>query len=105
MYVQVRRSKPLGVLETFDWATAEPNCEARNSSTATPQALLLLNGDFVIAQAEAFADRLEKGAAPAPAARVVRAWRLAYGREPNAKELSGALAFLRDTTESFRKAP
>src|SRR5205085_8927168 len=32
VYVQVRRSQPLSVLEAFDGATAEPNCECRNSS-------------------------------------------------------------------------
>src|SRR5262249_53701774 len=64
VYVQVRRSKPLGMLDTFDWATVEPNCEARNSSTATPQSLLLLNGEFVIGQAEALAGRARPEAGP-----------------------------------------
>jgi hypothetical protein len=105
VYVQVRRSRPLAVLDTFDWATAEPNCEARNSSTATPQALMLLNGEFVIAQAEAFADRVRVEAGADVQAQVARAWRLAYGCPPTADELSAAEAFLRDQTETFRKAP
>ncbi len=54
VYVQVRRSMPLGVLETFDGAALEPNCEIRHNSTATPQSLLLLNGgDFDPGTAEA----------------------------------------------------
>jgi hypothetical protein len=105
VYVQVRRSKPLGVLDTFDGATAEPNCEARNSSTATPQSLMLLNGDFVIAQAEAFAARVRTEAGTDPKAQVARAWRLAYGREPTEKDVAGAVAFLKDAAETFRKAP
>jgi mono/diheme cytochrome c family protein len=104
IYVQVRRSKPLGVLETFDWATVEPNCEARDSSTATPQSLLLLNGEFVIGQAEAFAGRVCTEAGTDPSARVTRAWRLAYGCEPTGKDLSGAVAFLNEATETFRQA-
>src|SRR5207245_2935126 len=44
VYVQVRRSRPLSVLDTFDWATAEPNCEARNRSTSPAHALLLPHG-------------------------------------------------------------
>ena len=62
VYVQVRRTKTLGVLGAFDPATIEPNCEVRNSSTATPQALILMNGDFAVTQAEAFAERVKKEA-------------------------------------------
>ncbi len=105
VYIQVRRSKPLGVLDVFDWATIEPNCEARNSSTATPQSLQLLNGDFVISQAEAFARRVLREAGTDSKAQVTRAWRLAYGREPTEKDLAAAVAFLKDATEAFRKAP
>src|SRR5262249_53354279 len=78
VYVQVRRSRPLAVLDTFDWATTEPNCEARNSSTATPQALMLMNGEFVISQSEAFADRVRTEAGGELADQVARAWALAF---------------------------
>jgi hypothetical protein len=105
VYIQARRSKPLGVLSVFDWATAEPNCEARNSSTATPQALMLMNSDFVATQAEAFAERIRKDAGPEPKAQVARAWKLAYGTMPTDKELAGALGFIKSATEAFRKQP
>jgi mono/diheme cytochrome c family protein len=105
VYVQVRRSKPLGVLDTFDWAGIEPNCESRNSSTATPQSLLLLNGDFVIAQAEALASRVRTEVGSDLKVQARRAWKLAFGREPAEKDLADAVAFLNDTTEAFRMAP
>ncbi len=105
VYIQVRRTKTLGVLGAFDPATIEPNCEARNSSTATPQALMLLNGDFATSQAEAFADRVRKDAGTELKDQVTRAWSLAYLREPTEKELAGALAFLRLATEAFGKQP
>jgi mono/diheme cytochrome c family protein len=105
IYIQMRRSKPLAILGAFDWATAEPNCEVRNSSTDTPQALMLLNGDFATTQAEAFADRVRKEAGTDLKDQVKRAWKLAYLREPTEKELAGALAFLRTATETFRKQP
>src|SRR3954454_18978233 len=78
VYVQVRRSKPLGILGAFDWATAEPSCEARNTSTDTPQALMLLNGDFALTQAEAFAERVRQEAGVEPKDQAKRAWKLAY---------------------------
>jgi mono/diheme cytochrome c family protein len=105
VYIQVRRSKPLGVLAAFDGATAEPNCEARTSSTATPQALQLLNGEFTITQAEAFAQRVRKDAGPELKDQATRAWKLAYGKGPTEKELAGALAFLKSATEAFREQP
>ena len=37
LYVQMRRSKPLGLMETFDAPRMEPNCELRNASTVAPQ--------------------------------------------------------------------
>ena len=105
VYVQVRRSKPLGVLDAFDGATAEPNCEARHSSTATPQALMLLNNEFVTGQAAAFADRLRTEAGNEAASQITLAWRLAYGQKPTDKELAGAIVFLKNQTEAFRKMP
>ena len=99
VYVQVRRSQPLAVLEAFDAAATEPNCEARTPSTVTPQALLLMNSDFIREQAAAFAGRLRREAGAASRAQVVRAWRLAFAAEPDAAELREALAFLAGQTE------
>lgn len=105
VYVQVRRTRPLAVLDTFDWATTEPNCEARTSSTATPQALMLMNGEFIIAQSEAFAERVRKEAGGDVSDQVARAWRLAYGHSPTAAELAAAVGFLHDQAEAFRQMP
>ena len=104
VYVQVRRSLPLGVLEAFNAATAEPNCERRDSSTVTPQALLLMNNDFILEQSEAFASRLLREAGADPKAQVARAWHLAFAAEPTADEVKGALAFLARQAERFRAA-
>jgi mono/diheme cytochrome c family protein len=105
VYIQVRRSKPLAVLSAFDGATAEPNCEMRNSSTDTPQALMLMNGDFATQQAEAFAARVTKEAGADVKDRAKRAWKLAYLREPTEKELAGALAFLTRMEGAFCQQP
>src|SRR5262249_19312961 len=60
LYVQVRRSRPLAMLETFDGATASPNCDCRVPSTVTPQSLLLMNSRDVIDLVDLFAQRLER---------------------------------------------
>jgi Protein of unknown function (DUF1553)/Protein of unknown function (DUF1549)/Planctomycete cytochrome C len=105
VYVQVHRSKPLAVLEAFDWAVVEPNCEARKSSTATPQALLLLNNEFTLAQAAHFADRVKRDAGADQERQIARAWKLAYGVDPRRHELDRAFAFVNAQTKLFESTP
>jgi hypothetical protein len=94
IYVQVRRSMPLGVLEPFDVAATAPNCELRRSSTAAPQSLLMMNNDFVIRQSQRFAKRVVAEAGDDPAAQVRRAWLLAYGEQPSDADLNGGLELI-----------
>ena len=48
LYIQVRRSMPLGMLEAFDAPGMAPNCERRASSTVAPQSLMMMNNEFVV---------------------------------------------------------
>lgn len=102
VYVQVRRSRPLAVLDTFDMPPMDPNCEARNSSTVTPQALLLMNSEFVGSYAGHFADRIRREAGDDVREQAKHAWRLAYADEPSAAELDEAVAFLTEQAEHFQ---
>jgi hypothetical protein len=102
LYVQVRRSRPLSVLETFDGAAVSPNCDARLSSTVTPQALMLMNSAFIHEQAEYFARRAEKEAGKDVRAQVERAWRLAYGESPAKDDVEDATRFVTEQTARFR---
>jgi len=94
VYVQVRRSSPLGMLEPFDAPLMTPNCEQRASSTVAPQSLLMMNSEFVAQQAEAMAARVAREAGAEPAARFNLAWRLAFGRAPTDAETESGVAFL-----------
>ena len=64
LYIQVRRTQPVAMLQSFDAPVMATNCEARNSSTVATQSLMLLNGEFILARAAKLADR----AAAEPAA-------------------------------------
>src|SRR5262249_7524279 len=55
VYLQVRRSQPLTMLQVFDQPVMETNCTQRAVSTVSSQALTLLNSDFMTRQADAFA--------------------------------------------------
>src|SRR5262249_52703895 len=50
VYVEMRRTRPLTVLDTFDLPVMAPNCDARAATTVAPQSLLLMNDVFVLAQ-------------------------------------------------------
>ncbi len=104
VYVQVRRSRPLTMLEPFDLPALEPNCTARNSSTVAPQSLLLMNGDFVLAAARDFATRLQAEGGMDVKAQLQRAWRLSFGRPPADAELQQAELFLNEQRTRFTDA-
>ena len=98
VYVQVRRSRPLAVLDMFDLPSLDPNCTARTPSTVAPQSLLLMNSDFVLGGSQALADRLARDAGPDGAARIQLAWQIVYGRAPTAVEVQAAQKFIADQT-------
>jgi hypothetical protein len=105
LYVQVRRSRPLGVLETFDGAAVSPNCEIRNSSTVTPQSLLMMNSRFIHEQADFLAKRVQNEGGKDVRAQIALAWRLAFGSEPMARDIDDAVTFISEQTSVFREQP
>jgi hypothetical protein len=105
VYVEVRRSKPLGLLEIFDQPPMEPNCDLRNASTVAPQSLALMNGEFAVAQSRHFAARVAREAGGDSQAQVRLAWRLAFGREGSASEIKGGTAFISEQTRYFTANP
>ena len=104
MYVQIRRSKPLAILETFDSATLNPNCERRNVTTVATQSLMLMNSRDVTEMAEHLARRLQKEATGDRTKQVRLAWTLAWMREPTAKDIDNAEQFLSEQTKRFQQA-
>ena len=67
IYLQQKRSKPIALMGAFDQPLNVILCEKRIVATNAPQSLMLLNGDFVHAQANHLAgviwNVLEKGKA------------------------------------------
>ncbi|MBD3676531.1 MAG: DUF1553 domain-containing protein [Planctomycetaceae bacterium] len=102
VYVQVRRSRPLAVLETFDSPRMEPNCAERTVSTVAPQSLMLMNGVFVLEQSAALAQRLKTETGDDRRALIERAWELVYNRVPNDSEMADAEQFLIEQTELLK---
>ena len=105
VYVQVRRSRPLAMLDAFDAPRMAPNCESRPSSTVAPQSLLLMNSDFVLDQSVSFAQRVVKTAGNDREAQVQRAWMLAFCQEPNQEQVAQATAFIAQQQEHLKQSP
>ncbi len=58
LYIQARRTKPVSLLAAFDAPVMMLNCDRRPSSTVAPQSLMLMNGDFFLAQSDQLAKRV-----------------------------------------------
>jgi mono/diheme cytochrome c family protein len=104
IYVQVRRTRPLSVLDTFDAPAMTPNCEIRNASTVAPQALLLMNSQHMVTQAKYFAERVRREAGADAKKQVVHAWRLAFAQEPVESDIRAAIAFLAEQTAHYHSS-
>lgn len=102
IYVQVRRTLPITVMEAFDAPIMSPNCEARLVSTVAPQSLTMLNDSFVLAQAQHFAARLQSEHPGNARSQVAQAWRLTYGAQPSESDVARSLAYLAEQAEQIR---
>lgn len=101
VYVQVRRSRPLTVLDTFDSPIMSPNCAKRTYSTSATQALMLMNGGFTLSQAEQLAKRIRGEASESLEAQVELAWKLCYSRAPRPDEVRDGVDWVRVTEDHW----
>jgi Protein of unknown function (DUF1553)/Protein of unknown function (DUF1549)/Planctomycete cytochrome C len=58
IYVRVRRSQPVAMLQSFDAPVMDVNCDRRPVSTVATQSLILMNGEFTLQQADLLAARV-----------------------------------------------
>jgi hypothetical protein len=94
VYMYVKRTFRLPILETFDAPDSTLSCSRRDVTNVAPQALALLNNEFVIARAAEFAARLRKLGGDNREAWVRDGWQIALGRAPTTAERTRALAML-----------
>ena len=101
IYVQVRRSKPVTVLDTFDAPTMSPNCEMRSQTTVAPQSLLLMNDTFVLDSSRRLADRVTAEAPNDRAKQLQRVWNLLYSKPATDADITKCLAYLDEQTKAL----
>jgi mono/diheme cytochrome c family protein len=105
VYIEVRRSRPLALLRTFDLPVMETNCDRRVASTSAPQSLMLMNSGFALTQANRFARRLVREAGNDPRSQVARAFEIAFSRPATEAEIDDSLAFLGKQSTEVKTHP
>ena len=94
VYAYVKRGLKYPMYEVFDEPDLNVTCERRSVSTVPTQALTMLNNEFLLIQAQHFAERVEKQAGKDPREQVKAMYRIALSREPSPREVDTNVAFL-----------
>jgi hypothetical protein len=102
VYTKVLRNKRDPLLDAFDGPDGYFSTSVRNVTTTPTQSLLMINGAWTLARAEAFARRLLEAEARDDRERVGLAYRLAFGREAEESEVEEAMAFLATQSGQIR---
>jgi hypothetical protein len=102
VYVQVRRTMPLTVLEPFDMPSLAPNCEIRTQSTVAPQSLMMMNSPFVIARMKSMAQQVVQQFGDDPATLFAQAWLKTQGKTPTNDDVASGVDFLNAQIEHFK---
>jgi len=128
IYIQMRRSRPVAMLQSFDAPVMETNCELRTNSTVATQSLMLLNGEFILNQSAQLAERAAKEASSLSdqqldilpdsdfdwaetegreviAAQLIRGWELALCRPPRDDELVLTMNFIIGQIKTYQELP
>jgi len=93
VYASISRHQLDGMLRIFDFPDPNVSAAARTETTVPQQQLFVLNSDFVIEQAKAFAERVTAKHDDI-SKQVEFAYRLAFGRSPTEAEMKVARAYL-----------
>ncbi|MCH2134676.1 MAG: DUF1553 domain-containing protein [Phycisphaerales bacterium] len=96
LYVHVKRSLKMPLLEMFDMADTDTACPVRFNTTVPTQALTMLNSDLLNNQAMVLAERLQAESGDDPEAMIRRGLELATQRPAHPDDVASCLAMLSD---------
>ena len=96
IYVKVKRSLLVPILNQYDQADTDSSCPVRFSTTVPTQSLTMLNGKFINDQAVAFANRMRWEGGVSVEDRVRFGLRLVLCREPEPTDVQQALTFMQE---------
>jgi hypothetical protein len=100
VYGFIDRQNLPGMLRTFDFANPDATNPQRYETTVPQQALFLMNNPFVQEQAKQLLKRPELSGLSDGVAKVRALYRIAYGRQPDARELDLGQHFLQTASSN-----
>jgi hypothetical protein len=103
IYVFVRRSVLMPMLESFDFPTTTQSCEKRVTTTVATQALQLMNDQFTEVQAELMAKRIVAETGDDVDRQIDDVYWRALSREPSRTDRSDCRAFLASQREFHKE--
>jgi len=103
IYMFAKRSLAVPMMAVFDSCDTTAPTGQRVVSTVAPQALTLLNNEWVHGESRAMAERIMVSAA-SDEDRVIAAWRIAVVRNPTATEKRASIDFVQSMLSSNRSA-
>ena len=102
IYARISRHRLDSTLALWDFPDPNVTSASRPVTTVPQQQLFVLNGDFVVDQAKAFAQRVQSAGAT-DKDRITAAFALAFGRAPAGEETQLALEFLGEAADKDAK--
>ena len=102
VYASISRHQLDGMLRIFDFPDANVSAATRTETTVPQQQLFVLNSDFIIEQAKAFAKQVAQKHEDV-VKQVEHAYQLAFGRSPSEAELKVAQSYLEAEKEKDDK--
>jgi hypothetical protein len=105
IYLTVKRSRPIPMLQLFDAPEAIQSIALRPSTTVATQALALMNSPFVRQRAEKLAAKVRPKSVETLPAAIDEAYRHTLSRRPTAKESEQMILFVRGQMDSYGPMP
>jgi len=94
VYLPLRRSNLFNLLNLFDFGDATTSSGGRTRSNVAPQALFMMNSDFVNERSRSFAEFLLKNGDLDEPQHVKQAYLFALGRTPTTQEIQSAVDYI-----------
>jgi hypothetical protein len=105
IYIHVKRSLLTPILTVFDLPDTDRSCEARFKTLQPGQALSLLNSEFVHAQANRLAAKINQEIGGAAQQKLDAAVRQIYARDATPDEIEDAMELIKKLETDYKKSP
>ena len=104
VYLKVKRSQLLPMLQMYDAPEAIQSTGARSSTTVATQSLAMMNSPFVRSRAAAFAKRIKPASVDQLGPAIDQAYAIALGRVPTDGQRERLVAFVNRQIQSYGAA-